>query len=370
MYGGDIVIRRSRACRVPAAGIEQMRPMADKLMLRALAGQVTERPPVWLMRQAGRYLPEYRAVRRKTGGFLELCYDPVHAEEVTLQPIRRFDFDAAILFSDILVVPDALGADVGFYEGEGPRLTPLAHRSDLARLSTEHLHEQLAPVYETLRRLRRSLPDQVTLIGFAGAPWTLAAYMVEGGGSKDYAVARKLARAEPRLFGDLIDLLCKAIVRYCEAQVTAGAEVIQLFDSWAGVLPPDERERWVDAPLTRIVQELRECCPKVPIIIFPRGVGPALVEVVASARPDGVGIDTVIDPAWAARALPADVCLQGNLDPLSLVAGGSGMLRAADRILDAWAGRPFIFNLGHGVVPETPPEHVAALLQHLKSREK
>ena len=347
-----------------------MSAMPEKLMLRALAGQVTERPPIWLMRQAGRYLPEYRAVRRKTGGFLELCYDPINAEEVTLQPIRRFDFDAAILFSDILVVPDALGAEVGFYEGEGPRLTPLAHRSDLARLSTEHLHEHLAPVYETLRRLRRSLPERVTLIGFSGAPWTLAAYMVEGSGSKDYAVARKLARAEPRLFADLIDLLCKAIVRYCEAQVAAGAEVIQLFDSWAGVLPPDERERWVDAPLTRVVQELRDCCPNVPIIVFPRGVGPALVDVVASVKPDGVGIDTVIDPAWAARALPADVCLQGNLDPLSLVTGGEGMLRAADRILDAWTGRPFIFNLGHGVVPETPPEHVAALLQHLKSREK
>jgi uroporphyrinogen decarboxylase len=344
--------------------------MPEKLMLRALSGQVTERPPVWLMRQAGRYLPEYRSVRQKTGGFLNLCYDPARAEEVTLQPIRRFDFDAAILFSDILVVPDALGSDVGFVEGEGPRLTPLGHRSDLARLSTGNLHSHLAPVYDTLRRLHRSLPEHVTLIGFSGAPWTLAAYMVEGGGSKEYAVARKLARAEPRLFADLIDLLCKAIVLYCEAQVENGAEVIQLFDSWAGVLPPDERERWVIEPLTRIVAELRSRCPAVPIIIFPRGVGPALVEVVASVEPNGVGIDTGIDPAWAARALPSDVCLQGNLDPLSLIAGGEGMYRAADRILDAWSGRPFIFNLGHGVVPETPPEHVAQLLQHLKSREK
>ncbi len=339
-------------------------------MLRALAGEVTERPPIWLMRQAGRYLPEYRAVRRKTSGFLQLCYDPANAEEVTLQPIRRFDFDAAILFSDILVVPDALGSEVGFHEGEGPRLTPLAHRSDLARLSTERLHTHLAPVYETLRRLRRSLPERVTLIGFSGAPWTLAAYMVEGGGSKDYAVARTFARRERRLFADLIDLLCKAIVRYCEAQVAAGAEAIQLFDSWAGVLPPDERERWVDAPLARIVEELRACCPGVPIIVFPRGVGPALIEVVAQVKPDGVGIDTVVDPAWAADALPADVCLQGNLDPLALVAGGEALFDAADRILEAWRGRPYIFNLGHGVVPETPPENVAALLQHLKSRER
>ena len=344
--------------------------MPDKLMLRALNGQVTERPPIWLMRQAGRYLPEYRSVRQKTGGFLDLCYDSARAEEVTLQPIRRFDFDAAILFSDILVVPDALGSDVGFFEGEGPRLTPLGHRSDLARLSTANLHSHLAPVYDTLRRLHRSLPEHVTLIGFSGAPWTLAAYMVEGGGSKEYATARKLARAEPRLFADLIDLLCKAIVLYCEAQVENGAEVIQLFDSWAGVLPPDERERWVIEPLARIVAELRNRCPGVPVIVFARGVGPALVDVVANVEPNGVGIDTGIDPAWAAGALPADVCLQGNLDPLSLIAGGEGMYRAADRILEAWRGRPFIFNLGHGVVPETPPEHVALLLQHLKSREQ
>jgi len=337
-------------------------------MLRALRGDATERPPVWLMRQAGRYLPEYRAVRQKTGGFLDLCYDPASAEEVTLQPIRRYGFDAAILFSDILVVPDALGAQVGFFEGEGPRLRPLAHRSDLARLSTERLHEHLAPVYATLRRLRRSLPETVTLIGFSGAPWTLAAYMVEGGGSKEYAVARKLARAEPRLFGDLIELLVKAIVEYAAAQVAAGAEVIQLFDSWAGVLPPDERERWVIAPLARIVEELRARCPGVPVIVFARGVGPALIEVAAAVRPDGMGIDTTIDPGWAAAALPPEICLQGNLDPLALVTGGAGMLQAVDRILDAWAGRAHIFNLGHGVVPETPPEHVAAMLQHLKSR--
>lgn len=348
--------------------VGSVRNMSEKIMLRALRGEATERPPVWLMRQAGRYLPEYRAVRQKTGGFLDLCYDPASAEEVTLQPIRRYGFDAAILFSDILVVPDALGAEVGFFEGEGPRLRPLAHRSDLGRLSTEHLHDHLAPVYATLKRLRRSLPETVTLIGFSGAPWTLAAYMVEGGGSKEYAVARKLARSEPRLFADLIELLVKAIIEYAEAQVAAGAEVIQLFDSWAGVLPPDERERWVIDPLARIVEELRARRPGVPVIVFARAVGPALIEVATAVRPDGMGIDTTIDPAWAAAALPPEICLQGNLDPLALVTGGGGMLRAADRILDAWAGRAHIFNLGHGVVPETPPEHVATLLQHLKSR--
>ncbi len=344
-----------------------MSAASPKPLLRALRGEPADRPPVWLMRQAGRYLPEYRALRRKAGGFLELCYDPVLAEEVTLQPIRRFGFDAAILFSDILVVPDALGAEVGFLEGEGPRLKPLAHRSDLGRLSTERLHEHLEPVYETLRRLRRSLPEPVTLIGFAGAPWTLAAYMVEGGGSKDYAVARRLARVEPRLFADLIELLTKAVIAYLERQVAAGAEVLQLFDSWAGVLPPDERERWVSAPLARIVAALAERCPGVPVIVFARGVGPSLVDLAAAIRPAGLGLDTTIDPAWAAAHLPAEVCLQGNLDPMALVAGGDAMLQAADRIRAAWRGRPFIFNLGHGVVPETPPEHVQDLVRHLKS---
>ncbi|MEZ5863811.1 MAG: uroporphyrinogen decarboxylase [Geminicoccaceae bacterium] len=336
-------------------------------MLRALRGEPLDRPPVWLMRQAGRYLPEYRALRRKAAGFLELCYDPVLAEEVTLQPIRRFDLDAAILFSDILVVPHALGTNVGFHEGEGPRLKPLAHRSDLGRLSTERLHEHLEPVYETLRRLRRSLPAEVTLIGFAGAPWTLAAYMVEGGGSKDWAVARRLARVEPRLFGDLVDLLTKAVIAFLERQVAAGAEVLQVFDSWAGALPPDERERWVTAPLARIVAELGERCPGVPVIVFARGVGPALVDLAAAVRPAGLGIDTTIDPAWAAASLPRDVCLQGNLDPIALVAGGDALRRATERILAAWQGRPFIFNLGHGVVPETPPEHVLDLVRPLKS---
>ncbi|HRY25672.1 MAG: uroporphyrinogen decarboxylase [Geminicoccaceae bacterium] len=340
---------------------------SPKRLLRVLRGEPVDRAPVWLMRQAGRYLPEYRALRRKTGGFLELCYDPVLAEEVTLQPIRRFDLDAAILFSDILVVPDALGADVGFHEGEGPRLTPLAHRSDLGRLSTERLHEHLEPVYETLRRLRRSLPGEVTLIGFAGAPWTLAAYMVEGGGSKDWAVARRLARVEPRLFGDLVDLLTKAVIAFLERQVAAGAEVLQVFDSWAGALPPDERERWVTAPLARIVAELGERCPGVPVIVFARGVGPALVDLAAAIRPAGLGIDTTIDPAWAAASLPGEFCLQGNLDPIALVAGGDTMRRAADRILAAWRERSFIFNLGHGVVPETPPENVLDLVRHLKS---
>ncbi len=338
-----------------------------KNLLRALGGEPTERPPVWLMRQAGRYLPEYRALRRKAGGFLELCYQPELAEEVTLQPVRRFGLDAAILFSDILVVPDALGAEVGFVEGEGPRLRPLAHRSDLGRLSTERLHEHLEPVYETLRRLRRSLPEPVTLIGFAGAPWTLAAYMVEGGGSKDYGQARRLARVEPRLFADLIGLLTKAVIAYLERQVAAGAEVLQLFDSWAGVLPPDERERWVSQPLARIVAALAERCPDVPVIVFARGVGPALVDLAAAVRPAGLGLDTTIEPAWAAAHLSSGLCLQGNLDPMALVAGGDAMRAAADRITAAWRGRPFIFNLGHGVVPETPPEHVQDLVRHLKS---
>ncbi len=345
--------------------------MPDKLMLRALNGQVTERPPIWLMRQAGRYLPEYRSVRQKTGGFLDLCYDPARAEEVTLQPIRRFDFDAAILFSDILVVPDALGSDVGFYEGEGPRLTPLAHRSDLARLSTEKLHSHLAPVYETLRRLHRSLPEDVTLIGFSGAPWTLAAYMVEGGGSKEYAVARKLARAERRLFGDLIDLLCqghRSLLRSPGPEWRRGDPALRQLgrrvatgrEGALGHRAADQNRHRAAEPLPgRADYRLSARCRS--------GARRCGRQRQAQRcrhryrdRPDLGG-------AGACRQTSA--CRAISI-PLSLVAGGDGMCRAADRILDAWDGRPFIFNLGHGVVPETPPEHVAQLLQHLKSREK
>lgn len=342
---------------------------SGKLLLQALGGATTPRPPVWLMRQAGRYLPEYRELRRRAGDFLELCYTPALAEELTLQPIRRFGLDAAILFSDILVVPDALGAEVRFVEGEGPRLAPVRDARALERLDERRLLAHLAPVLETLRRLRRSLPREVALIGFAGAPWTLAAYLVEGGGSRDFAVARALARQEPGLFAALVDRLTEAVTRFLEAQVAAGAEAVQLFDSWAGVLPDSQRRAWCEAPVLRIVAALRRRHPEVPVICFPRGIGAAYPAFAARVRPQGLGLDTTVPIGWAASALPPPLCLQGNLDPVALLEGGAAMLDEARAIVAAMAGRPHIFNLGHGVLPQTDPVAVARLVAYLKSIE-
>ena len=340
-----------------------------KLVQSALAGERTAEIPVWFMRQAGRYLPEYRETRKTAGSFLELCYTPEFAIEVTLQPLRRFAFDAAILFSDILVVPDALGASVDFVQGEGPKLVPLESEADLDRLSLDGLLEHLEPVFKAICGLSRELPSHVTLIGFAGAPWTLAAYMVEGGGSKDYQKTRILARSRPDLFARLIDLLGEAVSLFLARQIDSGAEAIQIFDSWANVLPPDERERWCDRPIARIIARLRQHAPDIPVIAFPRGIGPANVDFARCVRPDGLSLDTALDPLWAARHLDTGLvpCLQGNLDPLALVAGGEGMIAAARRIVDAWSNRPFIFNLGHGIVPQTPPENVETVVAYLKS---
>lgn len=340
-----------------------------KPLLAALAGEKGGRPPVWLMRQAGRYLPEYRAVRGRAGSFLDLCYNPELAVEVTLQPIRRYGFDAAILFSDILVVPDALGQTVRFVEGEGPQLDPVRDHTALDRLGLDRLHEHLAPVYAVLRRLAAELPPEVTLIGFAGAPWTLAAYMVEGAGSKEFWVARRLARQEPRLFERLIELLTEAVTRYLEAQIEAGAEVVQLFDSWAGVLPETERQRWCVEPTRRIVQALRERHPTVPVIAFPRGIGAGYAAFATSVPVQGLSLDTTVPVEWAARTLRADptLCLQGNLDPAALLADERTLLAEVRRIVEAYGERPFIFNLGHGVSLETPPEAVAKLVAYLKS---
>jgi uroporphyrinogen decarboxylase len=343
--------------------------MPDKPLLAALAGVRQPRPPVWLMRQAGRYLPEYRELRRSVGGFLDMCYSPDLAVEITLQPIRRYGFDAAILFSDILVVPDALGAEVRFVEGEGPQLTPLATETHLAALGFAGFDTRLAPVYETLRRLRQALPAEVTLIGFSGAPWTLAAYMVEGAGSKEWLLPRRMARRQPELFTGLIELLTEAVIRYLSAQVEAGAEALQLFDSWAGVLPEPELRRWCVEPSRRIVAELRARHPGVPIIVFPRGIGAAYVEFAAQVAAQGISLDTTVPVAWAARTLPRGpgLCLQGNLDPIALLADGPTLLAEAGRIVAAYGDRPFIFNLGHGVIQETPPESVGRLVGYLKS---
>jgi uroporphyrinogen decarboxylase len=340
-----------------------------KPLLAALAGHRQTRPPVWLMRQAGRYLPEYRELRRGVRGFLDMCYTPDLAVEITLQPIRRYGFDAAILFSDILVVPDALGAEVRFVEGEGPQLTPLTGAADLGRLGFAGFDAHLAPVFETLRRLRVALPAEVTLIGFSGAPWTLAAYMVEGSGSKEWLAPRRMARRQPELFGQLIDLLTDAIIRYLSAQVSAGAEVLQLFDSWAGVLPETELRRWCVEPTRKIVTELRRRHPEIPIIAFPRGIGAAYATFAAEVPVQGISLDTTVPVHWAARNLRRDpgLCLQGNLDPMALLADGPSLLAEAASIVAAYGDRPFIFNLGHGVTQETPPESVGRLVDYLKS---
>jgi uroporphyrinogen decarboxylase len=340
--------------------------LANPILLNALMGQAVPRPPIWLMRQAGRYLPEYRELRRAAGSFLELCYTPELAVEITMQPVRRFGMDAAILFSDILVVPDVLGCAVRFEDGVGPMLTPVRAPEDLERLGPDGLLDRLAPVYETLRRLRQGLPQETALIGFAGAPWTVAAYMVEGETSKDFLRARTLAQRESVFFGALIELLIEATTAHLLAQIGAGAQVVQLFDSWAGVLPEPEFRRWCQAPAARIVATLKGARPDVPVIAFPRGAGPLYPSYQDAVAADGLGLDTTVPLGWAREALPG-VCLQGNLDPITLLIGGPTMRAEAERIVAALAGSPFIFNLGHGVLPETDPDWVAALVDYIKT---
>ena len=342
-------------------------PGPSKPLLRALGGETMSPPPIWLMRQAGRYLPEYRRVRERAGGFLELCYDPALAAEVTLQPIKRFGFDAAILFSDILIVPHALGCEVGFDEGHGPRLDPLRDTGDLGRLRDDGIGERAAPIYETVSRVAGALPDGVALIGFAGAPWTVATYMVEGGTGRDFAATKLWAFGDPDGFEQLIDILVAATADYLVGQVAAGAEALQLFDSWAGALPESGFERWCVAPTRELVARVKAACPDVPIIGFPRGAGPMLTRYAAATGVDAVSLDSAVPAAWAVEELQTRWALQGNLDPLYLVAGGAPMAEAAGAILDAMGHGPFIFNLGHGVVPQTPPEHVTALVETVRA---
>ena len=331
--------------------------------LRVLAGEAVDPPPLWLMRQAGRYLPEYRAIRAEAGSFLQFCYDPASTVEATLQPIRRFGFDAAIMFSDILVVPDALGQRVSFESGEGPRLTPVTTSRGLAGLHDEIDLDHLGPVFETIRRLKRELSAGTPLIGFCGAPWTVASYMVAGRGTPDQAPARILAYRDPQLFQALVDKLVAASIVYLDRQVEAGADAIQIFDTWAGVLPAGEFERWCVAPIAAIVAGLRALHPKIPVIVFARGAGPRLLDLKAATGADALGLDTATDPHWAARTLPASQVLQGNLDPLALIAGGPALDAAVGRILAAFRHRPHIFNLGHGILPETPIANVERLVE-------
>lgn len=340
----------------------------NRRFLAPFAGQSLSPPPIWLMRQAGRYLPEYRATRNEAGGFLKLCYTPKLAAEVTLQPIRRYGFDAAILFSDILVVPDALGQTVGFFEGEGPKLDPVRTVADLTRLDPMKTGETFSKVFETVARLRQDLPNETALIGFCGAPWTVATYMVQGEGSSDQLEARLWAYRDPDGFARLIDMLVETSITYLDGQVRAGADCLQIFDTWAGSLPDNEFDTWVVEPTQRIVAATKQKHPTVPIIGFPRGAGSSSLWYVAETGVDGIGCDTSMPPYMMGEAFDGEnVVVQGNLDPLLLVAGGEAMEARVEQILDLMAGRRFIFNLGHGIVPQTPPEHVARLVELVRA---
>ena len=338
-------------------------------LLQTLAGGALTPPPIWLMRQAGRYLPEYRAVRAKAGGFLELCYTPALAAEVTLQPIRRYGFDAAILFSDILVVPDALGQRVEFVEGEGPRLEPVRSEPELARLNAGATRPKFARVSETVARLRQDLPRETALIGFCGAPWTVATYMAGGQGSADQREARLWAYRDPVGFARLVEILVEASVDYLAMQVAAGADVLQIFDTWAGNLPAREFEAWVVEPTRRIVTAIHAKHPEVPIIGFPRGAGQKIARYVAETGVQGLGCDTGMDVAhMRSLASSIKVVVQGNLDPMALIAGGEALRAQTDALLQGLAGVPYIFNLGHGILPETPVEHVAELVELVRGK--
>jgi len=337
-----------------------------KPFLAALGGAAQRTPPIWLMRQAGRYLPEYRAIRAEAPSFLDFCYNPALATEATLQPIRRFGFDAAILFSDILVIPDALGQSVAFESGEGPRLSPIENAADFAALREAPDWARLAPVFETVERVKADLPKDVALIGFCGAPWTVASYMIAGRGTPDQAPARLFAYREPDLFAALIDRLADASAEYLARQIRAGAEAVQIFDSWSGVLPPAEFERWCVRPIARILGKLDAAGLRAPIIAFPRGAATQLGKFADLAGLAAIGLDTAVEPAAAAAALPARLALQGNLDPLALLAGGRALDEGVERVLQGFAGRAHIFNLGHGILPQTPIAHVERLVARVR----
>lgn len=329
-------------------------------LLATLKGERQPRPPVWLMRQAGRYLPEYRALRAEKGGFLELVYNSAAAAEITLQPIRRFGFDGAILFSDILIVPHAMGQGLTFTAREGPQLSPTLLEVDLAHFTPAP--ERFAPVYETVRRTRAQLGSEVTMLGFAGSPWTVATYMIAGEGSKDHGPARLLAYRDPARMQAIIDAIIAVTVTYLCGQIEAGAEAVQLFDSWAGSLAPDAFEKWVIAPNAAITAAVKARHPDVPVIGFPKGAGAKLPAYARETGVDAVGLDETLDPAWAHASLPAGMPVQGNLDPLLLEAGGPALAARARAIIAAFAERPHVFNLGHGIGQHTPIAHVEALL--------
>jgi len=345
--------------------LTQIHPI--KPFLEVLSGRRQPVPPIWMMRQAGRYLPEYRELRAKAGGFLDLCFTPEYAAEVTLQPIRRFNFDAAIIFSDILLIPYALGRSVRFEVGEGPRLDPLEIPEKVATLASQADFGKLEPVYEALRRVRRELDPNIALIGFCGAPWTVATYMVAGQGTPDQAPARMMAYRHPEAFAKIIDVLVENSIQYLLGQLKAGADVLQIFDTWAGVLPPREFQRWSIEPTRRIVEGVRAKMPDAKIIGFPRGAGALLPAYVDATNVDAVSIDWAAEPSLIRERVQNRVAVQGNLDPLVLIAGGAVLDRAIDDVLTNYANGRLIFNLGHGIQPETPIAHVEQMIKRVRA---
>ncbi|MBV8939512.1 MAG: uroporphyrinogen decarboxylase [Alphaproteobacteria bacterium] len=341
--------------------------MPGKRLIDTLRGEKTDRPPFWFMRQAGRYLPEYREIRKSASSFLDLCYTPGLAAEITMQPVTRFGMDAAILFSDILVVPHALGQEVRFVEGEGPKLVPVYNEAEIARLSMDALAQRIAPVCETLRRVKKILPADKALIGFAGAPWTVACYMVEGGGSRDFEKVRGWVCRDPKGFARLIDRITEATIVYLTAQAEAGAEALQLFDSWAGVLGEAAFASLVIAPARRIADALKMRFPQIPLIGFPRLAGANYLAYAGQSGMESMSIDYSVPLGWTRAQLQPQTVLQGNLDPMLVAENIDAALAQAEAIRRAFGGRPFVFNLGHGMLPHTPVAHVQALSDYLKT---
>ena len=340
---------------------------STKPVLRALAGEALPVPPVWIMRQAGRYLPEYRATREKAGDFLSLCYNSDFATEVTLQPIRRFDFDASIIFADILLIPHALGADLSFVEGEGPRLSAITGKSDFDTLKgADDIHETLAPVYQTMRNLSSELPKKCALIGFAGAPWTVATYMIAGKGTPDQGPARKFKTEQRAAFQQLMDLLTEATINYLNAQISAGAEIVKLFDTWAGCLTGQDFEDFAVQPVAKIISGIREKHPEIPVIAFPREAGMGYVDFHEKTGANCVAVDHFTTPSWAAQNVQPGGCVQGNLDPVHMVDGGADLVSQTKKVVSAFSNGPHIFNLGHGITPDANPKNVHLMIDTIR----